>query len=418
MDVEADQAVAGRRAVQRKVNGSVFVNYLLSNLGYYTLLPVLPLILADMRTSEAWFVGTALFVLAFSVRASCLFVSRVLHRTTVRVAMSGGLAAAAVGFGVLALSPGMVGVLVFLAVAGSGISVNTLMARSYVALALPTAAARNTAFSAVQIGVNIAAGVGPIAANVLFSSRGYVLCLVLVAALYVVGAIVVAAVVPGGQRPADHDPRTPMGLGGVRVILTDPCVRRVALIAVAGWFLYGQLFSALTLHISGLTGSPLLRSAFFTTNAVLVVLVQLPVSKFAARKLDEGTPPLRFLVLGVLLFAVAFGSMAGVGAGVAGTFLGIVVFSTAETVFTPFVSTAFAGISADRPIVEAFNLLQIVMAVGESLGAFTGGALFTTVSRHSPQWTYWLGLCALAVVFAVPYLRSRSTSREPVADRV
>ncbi len=251
MSVAPDQVQ--RRAAQRKVNTSVFVNYLLSNLGYYTLLPVLPLILGRISTGQAWFVGVALFTLAFSVRASVLFLSSVLHRTTVRAATAAGLLTAAVGFGVLAAAPGDVGILVCLAVAGFGISVNTLMARAYVAMILTEAGARNTAFSAVQIAVNIAAAVGPIAANLLFSTRSYLLCLLLVAVLYVIGAVLVAVILPGGLRPSDQDERRPLGLRGVKTIAVNPAVRRVALVAVAGWFLYGQLFSALTLHIGHLT---------------------------------------------------------------------------------------------------------------------------------------------------------------------
>jgi len=208
----------------------------------------------------------------------------------------------------------------------------------------------------------------------------------------------VAVILPGGLRPSDQDERRPLGLRGVKTIAVNPAVRRVALVAVAGWFLYGQLFSALTLHIGHLTTQPLLRSAFFTANAVLIVLVQLPVSAYAAGKLDAGTPPLRFLLVGVGIFAAAFATMAGVGATVVGTFAAVVVFSAAETTFTPFVATAFANISADRPVVEVFNLLQIVMAVGESLGSFSGGTLFTVMQAHGLQTAYWIGLTVLALL--------------------
>lgn len=387
----------------RRVSAAVFVNYLLSNLGYYTLLPVLPLLLRRIAGEQAWFVGTALFTLAFSVRASCLFVGAVLHRTPVRAATSGGLLTAAAGFGLLAGLPGRAGILGCLALAGFGISVNTLMARAYVAMALPTPGARNTAFSAVQVAVNLAAAVGPIAANLLFSSGRYRASLLVVAGLYAIGAAVVAVVVPGRLRPADQGGAAPMGLGGVRTIATDRPVRRVAMVSVAGWFLYGQLFSALALHIGAITSQPLLRSSFFTLNAALIVVAQIPVSAYATRRLDAGTPPVRFLVAGVTAFGAAFAVLAVAGGGLAGTFAAVAVFSLAETVFTPFVSTAFAQISDHRPVVEAFNLMQIVMSVGESLGAFAGGALFSLALAQRAQPAYWLALCGTAVAVVVGY---------------
>lgn len=402
-----------QRTVLRAVSRSVFVNYLLSNLGYYTLLPVLPLIVKHMQGGEAWYVGTALFVLAFSVRASCLFASRLLHRTTPRVSITGGLLLAAAGFAVLSVSPGPVGILVCLAVAGFGISVNTLMARAFVAMRLTTPGARNTAFSAIQVAVNLAAAAGPVAANLLFGSAGYALCLVAVVALYVVGAVATAVVIPTTQRPSDQDDRIPNGLlGGLRVIVTDPNVRQVAVVALTGWFLYGQLFSALALHISELTQEPLLRSAFFTTNAVLIVLVQLPVSTYAGRRLDTGTPPVVFLTVGVGMFAAAFAVLAGFGGSVAGVFLGVGLFSLAETAFTPFVATAFAEISGKRPVVEVFNLQQIVMAAGESFGAFSGGALFSIAAAHGVQPVYWSVLTIVAMLVVGLSTMRRRGSRE------
>ncbi|MEV4754551.1 MFS transporter [Micromonospora sp. NPDC049559] len=393
------------RGEVRKVSTAVFLNYLVANLGYYTLLPTLPLLFAEARHSSAWFVGTALFTLAFSVRVACLLLGGILRTLTIRAATAGGLLIPAIGFGLLAVASGPVPTLVCLALAGTGISVNTLMARTYIALALPSAAARNTAFSAVQVAVNVAAAVGPIAANLLFSSDRHGLTVLVPAALYAIGAVAVAFAVPAGVRAGDNDERKATVLGAIRSIVTEPQVRTVMAITVAGWFLYGQLFSALTLHISSITTSPLLRSSFFTANAVLVVLVQIPVSAHANRRLDTGMPPTRFLLIGVGIFAAAFASMAGLGALIAGCFVAVVVFSIAETFFTPFVSTAFAEISGSRPVIEAFVLLQIAMAVGEPLGSFSGGTLFTALSRHGLEPLYWAMLAAVAMLVVVACAR-------------
>ncbi len=91
----------------------------------------------------------------------------------------------------------------------------------------------------------------------------------------------------------------------------------------------------------------------------------------------------------------------------------MIVFSLAETVFTPFVSTAFAQISDHRPVVEAFNLMQIVMSVGESLGAFAGGALFSLALAERAQPVYWLGLWGAALAVVVGY-RLTGPRRQPV----
>lgn len=389
-----------------RVGLSVFLNYLFSNLGYYTLLPILPLLLTRTPGATPWFVGAALFTLTFSIRASCLLISGFLHRSSIRVMTSAGLAVAAIGFGGLALSRIPAGDLICLAVAGTGISVNTLMARTYVAIALHGSGARNTAYSVIQVSVNIAAAVGPIAANLLFSNGLQKVCLLVVASLYAIAAGAVAIVLPAGVRPSDNDPRPAKTRRAIQAVVSSRQVRRVTIISIAGWFLYGQLFSALTLHIDAITAAPLTRSSFFIANAVLVALVQVPVSVYAARKLAGDATPVQFMVVGLGVFAAAFGSMAGLGGSIIGTLGGIAVFSVAETFFTPFVATAFAESSANRPVIEAFALLQIVTAIGEPLGSFSGGALFPTLSKAGLGAAYWAGLCAVTAALVVACWRS------------
>lgn len=405
------------RATAVRVGMSVFLNYLFSNLGYYTLLPILPLLLTKTPGATPWFVGSALFTLTFCIRASCLLMSSLLHRSSIRVTISAGLALAAVGFGALGLARSPAEDLACLAVAGTGVSVNTLMARTYVAIALHAAGARNTAYSVIQVSVNMAAAVGPIAANLLFSNGLQKVCLLVVASLYAIAAGAVAAVLPAGVRPSDDDPRPAKTRRAIRAVVSNQQVRRITVIAIAGWFLYGQLFSALTLHIDATTASPLARSSFFITNAVLVALVQVPVSAYAARKLGKDGTPVQFLVIGLGVFAAAFGWMAGAGGSLQAALGGIAIFSVAETFFTPFVATAFAETSANRPVIEAFALLQIVTAIGEPLGSFSGGALFPTLTKAGLGAAYWAGLSALTIALVVVYwrsLRQRIPSAQPI----
>lgn len=403
-----------RDASSRTVSHAVFLDYLLSNLGYYALLPVLPLLLAQARHAAPWLVGSALFTLSFAARAACVPLGRLLHHADARLAMAAGLLVAAAGFCALAVTASPVAELACLAAAGTGISVNTLMARAYVTLSLPASNSRNTAFSAIQVGVNVAAAVGPVAASLLYGGGHQVRCLLAVAVLYALAAVAVAAVVPGGVRAVDADPRRPSARGALRALLTGTATRRLVLVTVAGWFLYGQLFSALTLHIGALTTSPLLRASFFTANAVLVVAVQIPVTALSSGALAGGTPAARFLPAGIAVFGAAFCCLAAAGGLVAGTFAGIAIFSVAETLFTPFVATAFAGLPGGRPVLEGFALLQIAMAIGEPLGAFCGGALYTAAARAGLGAAYWAGLGVLALLTAA---LAAGTGRPGVSGR-
>ncbi|WP_204034267.1 MFS transporter [Micromonospora qiuiae] len=389
-----------------RVSVPVVFDYLLSHLGFFAVLPVLPPLLGRLLPDAGpWFIGAALFAFNFAVRGASLFCATVLHQVPVRRAMISGLLMAAFGFALLPVAPGRLGIVGCLLLAGTGISTNGLMARVYVAMSLESAARRNTVFSAIQVAVNVSAALGPILANVMLGRDMYTPLLLVAAGMYVLAAVAVALLVPSGMRPRDGDVRPPLRLGLLRAVVADPHVRRVSLITAVGGFLYAQFFSAIALHVVHVTDSVGLRAGFFTANAVFVVLLQVPVSAYVARRMSTGTSSVRFLTVGVMIFGAAFAVMAVGGAAVIGVFAVVAVFSLAETFFTPTVNTAFSEIPGGRPVVELFNLRQVAATAGESIGAFCGGALFATAMQHDMQPVYWGAVAVFGVLAAVPYLR-------------
>ncbi len=398
--------VTSRSRLRRSVGVPVIFDYLLSHLGFFTVLPVLPLLIPRSHPDAGpWFIGAALFAFNFAVRGASLFCAGLLHHVAVRRAMVIGLLMAAAGFALLPVAPGRVGIAACLVLAGTGISTNGLMARVFIAMSLPGTADRNTMFSAVQVAVNVAAALGPIVANILVGRDFDTYLLLSVAGMYLLAAAAVGLLVPRHLRPDDRAVRPPLRLGLLRAVVADPAVRRVSLVTVAGGFLYAQFFTAIALHVSQVTESVGWRAGVFTANAVLVVVVQIPVSAYAARRITAGTSPLALLLAGVGIFAAAFAVMAAGGAALPGVFFAVAVFSLAETFFTPMVNTAFSGIPGDRPVVEVFNLRQIAATAGESAGAFAGGALFAIAASHQAQPAYWAALSALGVLTVALYRR-------------
>ncbi|WP_373428667.1 MFS transporter [Streptomyces sp. B1I3] len=413
---DAPARPAPGRSPVRRVLSAITLDYLLSHLGYFALLPVLPLLVPRLDPGAgAWSVGFALLALTFAVRGGSLFCGGVLHRAPVRGAMVTGLLLAAAGFGALPLVPGVWAIVACLVVAGFGISVNALTARAYVAVSLPGAADRSTVFSAIQVAVNVSAALGPVIANLLFGSSRHGVLLGLVGALYAVAAVAVTLTVPSGLRLSDGDARPPLRLGLLKAVVTDPAIRRVSLLAGVGSLLYAQFFSALALQIAGLTQSTALRSGFFTLNAVLVVALQIPVTLWMNRGLEHHAGPVRYLRIGLVVFAVAFALLGADSTGLITVFVALAVFSLAETVFTPTVSTAFAGLDGDRPIVEVFNLRQVATAGGESLGSFAGGTLFLLASAHGLLAWYWSALAAVGLLTAA-LVRVPHTPTGPARD--
>ncbi|MEV5599008.1 MFS transporter [Streptomyces sp. NPDC052496] len=402
MGTETAPAPAAPPATVRSVGASITLDYLFSHLGYFTLLPVLPVLLPRLHPHVgAWWVGTALLVSTFAMRGGALFVSGYLHRAPVRTTMVGGLLLAGCGFGALPWAPGVPGMLCCLALAGFGISVNGLSARAYVLVALSSPGERTAVFSAIQVAVNVSAAVGPVAANFLFSGRHYGLLLGVVAALYALAAATVLVTVGRGLRLSDGSGRPPLRLGLLKVMVTDPGVRRASWVTVVGSLLYAQLFSALVLQVALLTTEPSLRAAFFSLNAVLVIVLQIPVAFVMKRGMERGRSPMRYLLLGLLAFSCSFAVLGVCGDALVAAFAAVTVFTLAETLFTPTVSTVFAELGDGRPAVEVLGFRQVATAAGESAGSFVGGTFFSLAAAHHALPVFWYALAAAGVLTAV-----------------
>lgn len=391
----------------------VLLDYLLAYIGFFSLLPVLPLLIGGFHPGTGTlYLGIALFLFSFAYKGGSLLFTRMLNRLPVRSSMVGGLVVAALGFELLALGLSPTTTIACLVLSGLGVSVNALMARVYIAVTLTEPSARNSAFAAIHVILNVAGALGPMVANLMVGAGWSVPLVHLIAAGYLLSAVVAYATVPRGLMPSEKDARRPVSGRVLRTMVRDRVLRRLSIVTMAGSFLYGQFFSAVTLHISRLTESPGLRASFFTLNAVLVVAVQIPVSAYTNRRLTKGVPPIRFLIVGVLLFSTTFAVLAGAPSSLIATYVAIGFFSLAETFFTPLVNTAYAEAAGDLPTVEAFTMRQVAATLGESLGAFAGGALFLRAADLDASAVYWVFVTLLGLVLTVTQVRLKS--REPV----
>lgn len=414
-----DQRPGAELSAVRRVTVSIVSNFLFYCLGLYTLLPVLPVLIPKLHAGTGLLmIGLTLGAFNFAVRGSSVFVGGYLHRNPVRSVMITGLLTAAAGYVLVAYSPSATTMLLALILAGVGTSTNGLAARVYISMTVSGATERNNVFSAMQVAVNLAAALGPIIGDFLFG-RGLVRPMMIgIAASYCVAALVVRATVPRGLRPDADSARAPLRFGLLRVIVADRPVRRVSIVAAVGGLLYAQFFSAVALQVARLTTSPSLRASVFTANAIIIVAAQVPISAAVKRRLLAGISPLTLLAAGMALYVLSFAVMGGLGLHIYGVYLATVLFSLAETLFTPLVNTAFAELDGDRPLVEVFNLRQVAVTVGESSGSFLGGALYLTAAERGETAGYWLALAAVGAVVAVPHLWSgrRPISAQPAQE--
>ncbi|MFP5283846.1 MAG: MFS transporter [Actinomycetes bacterium] len=393
---------------------AVVLNFFLSHLGMFALLPILALYVRDSGASPTW-VGLTLAAYTFTVRAAGLFTAGTITAVSDRAGSCLAMLVTGAALAVLALVPGAP-LLPCLLLVGLGVNSNGLFIRSL--LNRHTDAARlTTAYGTVSVAVNIAAAGGPFLGTLMYADVG-ARPVFLVSGLLYIAAAVASLLAPREQATAAARRVGFVATWGELARLTrQPGSARLVGVTVVGWVAYAQLFSALPLFLADVIGRRDATAAVFAVNAVTVVAVQRWVVATLARQTPRrGWTHLHSLVCGLVLFAASFLLLSVPGTGLAGVLVAVVVFSVAEAATTPAVDASFAALPSEQRLAPV-NLRSSVNAVGETVGVFSGGTLYLVMERSVSSSAYWLVVASLALVAATVAGVSVARGRRQAAPR-
>jgi MFS family permease len=371
---------------------------MLYSLGLFSLMPVLAVLLATVQhgTSTA-FVGTDLFIYTAAAGVGSLPVSKWLQRLPYALTLSGGLFLSAAGFCALGFVRNPLALFAALLLAGLGYSVHLVFSRVLITEMVAEDAARHRIYSILQIAVNVSAAFGPFIAVYLYSLGHGKVLLGGVAACYTLAGLTVLLRVPSRLAPPRASTQWAISRATFRMVLHDRLAVHVVVSTTVGSFVYAQFYSAFTLMVARQVGSELLRAVLLAVPAISIVIAQTSVSWLVGKALIRGVHVSDVLVLATVVFGIA---MLPLGAGVsvvADAWVGVCVFSCAEMLFTPTVSTAFGTLpSASR--LEAFNLRQVSWTIGEAAGAWCGGSVFLYCLDNGVGRIYWLAVGAVTLL--------------------
>ncbi|GHF66427.1 MFS family permease [Amycolatopsis bartoniae] len=388
------------------------VDNLLSNLGQYSLVPVLGvLIAAQGSSSEATAVGGGLFVYFATVGLGSLVVNRWVARLGYVAAICLSSVLAAAGFFTLGYLHDPGALLAVLLVAGLGVSVHQVLGRVLIAENIAGDVERNKAYSTMNVALNAAGALGPFIASAAYVSPDARPLLTVVAVCYILGAVVMLTRLPkvlpvSRRRPAPPASGWPISRAAVVEVLRSPAAWRTVVVGMLATFVYAQFYSAFALFVAGNVAVPVFRAVLLSGPAIAIVVLQSTATAGIARLQLRGVPPVVLLGTATVVFGLA---VIPLGSGIptpAACVLTIVLFSAAEMVFTPMMSTAFAALPADSRL-EALNFRQISYTVGEAFGSLVGGSLFVILSVRGLESAYWLGIGILAIAATLVLLARR-----------
>lgn len=387
----------------------IAVDYLVSYLGYFAVLPLLPKLLTGEFEASPSELGLILLAFTASVRASSIFLAGLLDRLRLERALLTGLLLSAVGFSSASLAFEPWQVLLCLSAAGVGISIHAVIARSLIAALATEREANLRAFSLINVAANVAAAAGPLLAGAMLSLSSHPPILLVAGGCYVFSATVILATLrlPPARQPARPRSRT-FPLRTYMRLFRDDEFRRLSAFNFVGWLMYAQLFSALPIYLFARIENPALVGTFFVVNGVLIIGLQMPVSRVTARFVSDASASSRrvplMLTAGILCFAASFLVIAA-GAPVWTLYLAVALFTVGEMVFMPLSDSAFSWISGLDQTVVVFTGKRITTAIGEALGVFCGGSIFLAVTGEFGDAAYWYAIAAVGVSLALVALR-------------
>ena len=251
----------------------IFLNYL----GYGAVLPFEIIYLHDGRGFSLTIAGLVVAMLSAVAVVTAPLAGPLIDRFGARAIATIAGAALALGYAGLAFagSPALAFLAAALAGAGNG-ALNPSQSTLIAVLASPDVRHRATAVSrvATNAGIGLGSALGGLIAA--YGLTGYIALFLANAVTYLIYVFVLVAVVRSEVRP---EPMT----GGYRLVLRDRAFVHLALINVAviavGWGVFSWLMPPYAEEYLGL--STRLIGLLLLANAVTVVIVQVPVARFA-----------------------------------------------------------------------------------------------------------------------------------------
>lgn len=175
----------------------------------------------------------------------------------------------------------------------------------------------------------------------------------------------------------------------------------LAILAVfVGSIMNGQLFAGMALEFYSLSDSPVIRGLFYSIDALSVIALQMPVSKFISRGMTNGHNATSFIIKSLGVYGISFAIFAcGVSSYWWICIVSLIVISIAECIYAPLINIALVEVQPDKPLVDILNYRLIIAAIGESVGSFLGGWIVPALRPAGMTPWYW---CTLALVGIMP----------------
>ncbi|WP_078544486.1 MFS transporter [Litchfieldia alkalitelluris] len=338
---------------------------LLSHLGTYMILPMLPIILTLDNGFSIAQVGIILASIAIAFQVGSISGGVLADRIGRRFIIGLGALITAlgiIGFGVFA---GFLLLLLMAITIGLGTGLNAPSTKASIA-AIASSKNRTTAFSLRGIAANIGTATAGLIVFFLIVGTSKMIFWI-GGVIYILWAIIGWTLLP---KDCGNMPCPPVPTGAYKEIFKNKPFLVFSFVTIFIWILYAQLSLALPLRAAAILPEPKNVALIWTINSFIVILSQTLITK----KIIDRVHPLTALSIGVLFisggiaslfFATSFSLLVMSGA----------IFVLGEMLILPTIDSTISQLSTSQLIGVFFALSNVVSGLGEAGGKSIGGRL-------------------------------------------
>jgi MFS family permease len=379
-----------------KLDRSLFIlllGVLLSHLGSYLVMPMLPIILKLDNGFSFVQIGTILASIAIAFQIGSISGGVLADRIGRRLIIGLGAFITAIGLFGFGLFEGYPFLLLMAMTMGFGTGLNAPSTKASIA-ALASSENRTTAFSLRGIAANIGTGTAGLIIFFLITGSSKTIFWI-GGGIYIVLAVKSWVLLP---KNCGDMPCPPVPTGAYKEVFKNKPFIVFSLVTIVIWTLYAQLSLALPLRAAVILPEPKNVALIWTINSFIVILSQRLITK----KVIDRVHPLTALSFGILFIAGGLSTLF-----FANSFLFLVlsgaIFVIGEMLILPTIDSTISQLSKAELIGLFFALSNVVSGLGEASGKSIGGKLLEVGGGESSlPWMVYLisgGFLFLVVSF-------------------
>lgn len=381
----------------------MFAGLLVSRIGTSMIWPFLLLYASQRLDLPMAAVATLLTINAAAGIASSFLAGPVIDRFGRKWMMVGGLALHSVTYLMLSQANTLFEFAALMALSGAVAPLYMVGADAMLA-DLVASERRTDAYALMRLSANAGIAIGPAVGGLLISIS-YNLAFYMAAIGLATFSLLMLLFARETMPPHDPVEAKPDRFGGYADILRDRPYMSFLVLVTLGILPGVLMWTLMPLYANQNYGVPeSLYGLIPTTNALMVVFLQLPVTSFTKR-----FPPRYAMAMGALLYSLGAGLVV-LARGFIGFWISMVVMTMGELALMPTSTSYAANLAPPDRRGRYMSLYNLTWSVAMGIGPVFGGLLN---DRLGP-WAIWLGGLVVGLFSVVGFLRSKGEQQAAV----